>query len=427
MNIQKIHISKLNPAEYNPRIELKPGDSEYEKLKRSIKEFGYVEPVIWNETTSNVVGGHQRLTVLKDLGNTEIDCVVVKLDSQREKALNIALNKIQGDWDNDKLSTLLTELDEQDFDITLTGFEASEMDELLDSFYSREAIQDDYDTEEKEQEVKAQGTKIKAGTIYQLGEHRVMCGDILNPQDLAKLMIGKKAQMAFTSPPNIGAKDYESNGIDKWKENLSKGINNLSKHTQVVCFSLLDLYQTGTQFIEPTQAYTMEMFAESGLRPIWVRVWKKANKNFGVSGYHLASNKPIPQYEYVSAVASGKVDEYNDQEFTWLSAFAGHSYKFAKRLNKEERKKWGYSGVWDMQASNSGYPVELPWRCIKMHSDKGDIVLEPYGTNGTTLIACEQLDRHCYLIENDPNKVEVIIDRWEEFTGQKAVIIKEKR
>ena len=98
MNIQKISVDKLNPAKYNPRKDLKPGDKEYEKLKRSIEEFGYVEPVIWNQKTGNVVGGHQRLKVLLDLGQTEIDCVVVDLDPQREKALNLALNKIQGEY-----------------------------------------------------------------------------------------------------------------------------------------------------------------------------------------------------------------------------------------------------------------------------------------------------------------------------------------
>ncbi|AST58374.1 DNA (Cytosine-5-)-methyltransferase [Thermoanaerobacterium thermosaccharolyticum] len=124
MNIQKISVEKLNPAEYNPRMDLKPGDKEYEKLKRSIEEFGYVEPVIWNQKTGNVVGGHQRLKVLLDLGQTEIDCVVVDLDLQREKALNLALNKIQGEWDENKLAELMAELDAGAFDVSLTGFDA---------------------------------------------------------------------------------------------------------------------------------------------------------------------------------------------------------------------------------------------------------------------------------------------------------------
>ena len=99
MQIEKISISKLNPAKYNPRKDLKPGDAEYEKLKRSIEEFGYIEPIIWNKKTGNVVGGHQRLKILKSMGCTEVECVVLDLDSNKEKALNVALNKIGGEFD----------------------------------------------------------------------------------------------------------------------------------------------------------------------------------------------------------------------------------------------------------------------------------------------------------------------------------------
>lgn len=99
MEIEKKRVEELKAAEYNPRKDLKPGDAEYEKLKRSIKEFGYVEPIIWNKRTGVVVGGHQRLKVMKDLGYEEVDCVVVDLDEKQEKALNVALNKISGAWD----------------------------------------------------------------------------------------------------------------------------------------------------------------------------------------------------------------------------------------------------------------------------------------------------------------------------------------
>ena len=147
MTIEKIPAARLNPAAYNPRKDLKPGDREYEKLKRSIAEFGYVEPVIWNRRTGNVVGGHQRLKVLVDMGQTEIDCVVVDLDLRREKALNVALNKIQGDWDEEKLASLMAEFDATDFDVSLTGFEASEVDALLNRFYSHEAQEDEFDAD----------------------------------------------------------------------------------------------------------------------------------------------------------------------------------------------------------------------------------------------------------------------------------------
>lgn len=131
MEIQKVDINKLFPADYNPRKDLQPGDEEYEKLRRSIQEFGYVDSVIWNKTTGRVVGGHQRLKVLKDLGYTEIDVSVVELDEQREKALNITLNKVQGAWDDKKLKDLLQDLDTGEFDVTLTGFSDDELEKML--------------------------------------------------------------------------------------------------------------------------------------------------------------------------------------------------------------------------------------------------------------------------------------------------------
>ena len=118
MNIEKKNVKELLPADYNPRKDLKPGDPEYEKLKRSIEQFGYVEPVIWNKATGRVVGGHQRLKVLIDMGISEVECVVVELDEEKEKALNIALNKISGDWDKDKLALLIADLQGADFDVS---------------------------------------------------------------------------------------------------------------------------------------------------------------------------------------------------------------------------------------------------------------------------------------------------------------------
>jgi len=119
MIIELKKTADLIPAEYNPRKALKAGDAEYEKLKRSLEQFGYVEPVIWNKTTGKVVGGHQRLTVLMDMGITEAECVVVELSEEKEKALNIALNKISGEWDKDKLALLLGDLQASDFDVSL--------------------------------------------------------------------------------------------------------------------------------------------------------------------------------------------------------------------------------------------------------------------------------------------------------------------
>lgn len=134
MEIRKIPIEELAPALYNPRLELQPGNPAYEKLKRSIETFGYVEPIIFNEQTGRVVGGHQRLNVLRDLGETMADCVVVDLCEADEKALNVALNKISGEWDMPKLKDLLEDIDNGAYDITLTGFDMDEIEKLMTQF-----------------------------------------------------------------------------------------------------------------------------------------------------------------------------------------------------------------------------------------------------------------------------------------------------
>jgi len=133
MNIKTVALTEINPAAYNPRKDLQPGDAEYEKLKRSIQEFDVVEPLVWNERTGNLVGGHQRLKVLKELGFAEVEVSVVDMDDAREKALNIALNKISGEWDFPALKDLLEELDGM-IDLELTGFDIDEIESLTDKF-----------------------------------------------------------------------------------------------------------------------------------------------------------------------------------------------------------------------------------------------------------------------------------------------------
>ena len=180
----------LLPAEYNPRKDLKPGDAEYEKLKRSVEQFGYVEPVIWNRTTGRVVGGHQRLKVLIDMGYTEVDCVVVELDEEKEKALNIALNKISGEWDKVKLALLITDLQGADFDVSLTGFESAEIDALFkDTLYDK-IKEDDFNVSaELEKPVFS-----KCGDVWTLGRHRLVCGDSTKTNTFDLLMCGKKSK-----------------------------------------------------------------------------------------------------------------------------------------------------------------------------------------------------------------------------------------
>lgn len=134
MDLQRLPLAALQPAPYNPRITLRPGDAAFEKLKRSLEEFDLVQPIVWNCRTGHVVGGHQRLEVLKQAGRTEVDCVVVDLPLEREKALNITLNNVSvaSEWDPDKLLSVLEDLhDLPDFDSTLTGFDEQQLQDLL--------------------------------------------------------------------------------------------------------------------------------------------------------------------------------------------------------------------------------------------------------------------------------------------------------
>lgn len=428
MVIEKIKAALLNPAEYNPRKDLRPGDKAYEKLKRSLEEFGYVEPVVWNKTSGNVVGGHQRLKVMLDLGYTEIDCVVVELDPQREKALNLALNKIQGDWDDTKLAELMADLDAGAFDVSLTGFDAEEVDALLNRFYAKEAVQDEFDIDKEREAVEKNGPVTQPGDIWLLGNHRLLCGDPIQPTDFEKLMEGARGQLAVSSPPVDMEQEYRKEGLDPWRQRMGAAIHNVTQNAEIACWVLHDLYATGSQFVEPTGLFSMQMFGDAGYRPLWIRVWKKQGPLPGTGGQHLSSNKPQANFEYVSAFAGPESlqPEYNDQEYMWLSAFAGHSYRFVRRLTKDERKRWGYAGVWEIAPvrASKNYPamvpVELPWRCIKMHSDRDAVVLDPFAGAGTVLIAAEQTERRCYAMESAPINCDLIVKRWEDFTGEKA-------
>lgn len=165
-------------------------------MKRSIEQFGYVEPVIWNATTSRVVGGHQRLKVLIDMGITEVECVIVEMDEDKEKALNVALNKISGEWDNDKLALLIADLQGADFDVSLTGFDPEELEDLFQEDTKKGVQDDDFNVDAE----LAKPTFSKAGDLWLLGDHRLVCGDSTKPETYELLMNGKQANLVITDP-----------------------------------------------------------------------------------------------------------------------------------------------------------------------------------------------------------------------------------
>lgn len=235
MRIERIAVSCLNPAAYNPRVDLRPGDAEYEKLKRSVDEFGLVEPVVWNRRTGNVVGGHQRLKVLIARGDKHADVSVVDLGLEREKALNLALNRISGGWDERKLAELLSELLETpDFDVSLTGFDPPEVEGLLTDVLGQaggvgmNGEPELFDAHAAMLEAdQAKGPAVtQPGELLVLGEHRLWCGDCTDAAGVRRLMSGERAALFATDPPYLvnydGTNHFTSNQSKKGGQRNSR-------------------------------------------------------------------------------------------------------------------------------------------------------------------------------------------------------------
>ena len=385
MVFEKIHISELKAAEYNPRKDLKPGDPEFEKLKRSLEQFGYVEPVIWNKTTGNVVGGHQRLKVLQTLGHTEIDCVVVEMDSEKEKALNIALNKISGDWDKDKLALLITDLQASDFDVSLTGFDPAEIDDLFKD--GTETKDDNFDVEG---ELEKPCISAK-GDIWHLGRHGLICGDSTQPETYDNLLCGKKVNLIITDPPyNV---NYEGSAGKIKNDNLS---DDAFFNFLYDAFTLMQAYLAEDGSIYVFHADTeglnfRKAFKEAGFYLSGTCIWKKQSLVLGRSPYQWQHEPVLFGWK-----KNGKHQWYSDRKQTTIWEF-------------DKPKKNGDHPTMK--------PIPLLAYPIMNSSLTNSIVLDPFGGSGSTLIACEQTDRECYTIELDEKFCDVIVKRYIEQVG----------
>lgn len=387
MLIEKIQAGQLLPAGYNPRKDLKPGDAEYEKLRRSIEEFGYVEPVIWNKQTGHVVGGHQRLKVMLQLGETEIDCVVVEMDEQKEKALNIALNKVSGSWDDDKLASLITDLTDSAFDISLTGFDAAEIDALFKDALKDGIKEDDFDVDAELQKPAVS----KPGDLWLLGRHRLVCGDSTKAETYAVLMDGKQANLIVTDPPyNV---NYEGTAGRIQNDNMS---DDAFYHFLLDAFTNIEksLTQDGSIYVFHADTEGLNFrkaFVDAGFYLSGTCIWKKQSLVLGRSPYQW-------QHEPVL--------------FGWK--------KKGKHLWYSDRKQ---STIWEYSRprSNAEHPTMKPIALVSypiLNSSMSNcIVLDPFGGSGSTLIACEQTNRICHMIEIAEKFCDVIVNRFIEQVG----------
>lgn len=397
MNIQTIPAGKLKAAAYNPRKDLKPGDPEYEKLRCSIEEFGYVEPVIWNQRTGNIVGGHQRFKVLAALGHTEIDCVVLDIDEQREKALNVALNKIGGEFDIPLLTDLLRDLGDSGFDVSLTGFDAAEMDELFSDKPAGKVKEDGFDADKAVAEIDTPVTQ--RGDIWLLGRHRLMCGDSTDATDVHRLMDGARARCVFTDPPwNV---DYGADAKHpSWK---ARQILNDKMSTERFGAFLLAAFRAMAGVSEPgCMAYVVMSAQEWGnLMPVMRE-----------AGYHWSSTIIWAK----DTLVLSRKDYHTQYEPIWYGWLEGAGK--AKRLHPLRDRK--QSDLWQIPRPKSSAehptmkPVALVAKALMNSSRAGDVVLDLFGGSGTTLIAAGQTDRFCRMMELDPKYCDVIVKRYDQ-------------
>ena len=387
MIFEKKNTADLLPADYNPRKDLKPGDAEYEKLKRSIEQFGYVEPVIWNKTTGRVVGGHQRLKVLMDMGMTEVDCVVVEMDEDKEKALNIALNKISDDWDKDKLALLIADLQGTDFDVSLTGFEPAEIDDLFKDTLKDGVKDDDFDVGAE----LAQPTMSKPGDIWTLGRHRLICGDSTKAETYDLLMGSTKANLVITDPPyNV---NYEGSAGKIKNDNMAdEAFYNFlldaytQMHSAMADDASIYVFHADTEGLNFRRA-----FADAGFYLSGCCIWKKQSLVLGRSPY---------QWQHEPCLYGWK----KNGKHQWYTG-------------RKETTIWEF----DKPKKNGDHPTMKPIPLlvypIMNSSMSNSVVLDPFGGSGSTLIACEQTDRICYTVELDEKFCDVIVKRYIEQAG----------
>lgn len=392
MEWKTLPVDVLRPAAYNPRKKLKAGDKEYEKIKNSILEFGYVEPIIVNYDMT-VIGGHQRLTVLKDLGYTEVQCVVVHIeDEHKVKALNIALNKITGAWNEQLLADLLVDLQSVDFNTDLTGFEAPEIEQLFSKVHNKDIKEDDFGVEE---ELKNPPISRK-GDIWLLGRHRVICGDSTLPETYTKLMEGRRANLVLTDPPyNVNVEEtagkIQNDNMpdeDFYKFLFAAFVNMEQNMENDASIYVFHADSKGLIF--------RQAFHDAGFYLSGCCIWKKNALVLGRSPYQWQHEPCLFGWK-----VGGKHQWYSDRKQTTI---------------------WEYDRPKSSKDHPTMKPVALMAYPIQNSCMSNCIVLDPFLGSGSTLIACEETGRICYGVELDEKFCDVIVKRYLEKASSAAQV-----
>jgi DNA modification methylase len=361
-----------------------------------MEEFGYVDPIIWNERTGNIVGGHQRFKILKQMGYEEIDCVVINLDEQREKALNIALNKIQGEFDIPKLAEVLKDLEANGINFEITGFERPEVDKLYQQVMrtTGKIVEDDFDAEKEAEQIAEPITKN--GDIWLLGNHRLMCGDSTDLGAVAVLTDGRKMQMVFTDPPwNV---DYGGASHPSWKQ---RSIMNDKMSEEDFYKFLFSAFKAMASVSEPGAMTYVVMSAQE---------WGSVMTAMKEAGYHWSSSIIWAKDRLVLS----RKDYHTQYEPIWYGWLDGEK-RLCPLQDRNQSDLWQFERPSKSTEHPTMKPIALAAKAVSNSSRTGDAVLDLFGGSGTTLLACEQCGRVNYSMELDPKYCDVIVTRYMKF------------
>lgn len=381
MKVEELALSDITPYEKNPR----KNDEAVKYVAESIKQFGFKVPIVIDKNNV-IVCGHTRYKAAKKLKLKKVPCVMADdLTDEQIKAYRLADNKTGefAEWDLDILNLELEDLNFTDIDMSDFGFDLDfEKDDTLG-----EVVEDDFEEELPEE------PKSKLGDIYQLGNHRLMCGDSTSIDNINKLMNGEKADMVFTDPP------YGNGNSGKYGRG-KLGVRTILNDENLDCFNkFISILPTDKiiYFLQwRTLAESLETIKNKQLKINTVGVWDK--KNAGLNGAGGISE----QWEAIIFAGNLKYKK-----------FGGNVFSIARENHKRE---------------NSPHPHQKPIKLLAEifnFIEGSAVILDPFGGSGSTLIACEQLNIICYMMELDPKYVDVIISRWEQFTGEKAIKINE--
>ncbi len=432
LKIVQVPISELRHSEYNPR---KWSEESFSNLTESINKFGVVDPAIVNCAPNRkniIIGANMRIEAAKQLGYKEIPVIYVNIpDIEREKELNIRLNKNTGEFDFD----LLADFDEKF--LANIGFSSEELDEIFE-------IEDDpekFDLEKELKKLKIDKIEIKSGDIYDLAGSRLMCGDSTIEADVLKLMAGEKAGMCFTDPPYI--LDY-LHGKKKKKSTEGFGLKRDRKYlgTDSLPENFTDLWMANIAKIQRPDFSIIIFENPKNLRTIWntlEKYWKYRNTITWhlpnrVSGF-AAKYKFFNKQDIALVGTGGNItlniepeedellqNEYENAIFATSGKPHWESYEKGKKICPTDFIEFKAA---DEKSSGQGIifgtkPIEILIPYIKVLTKRDDLIVEPFGGSGSTLIAATKMKRRCFLMEKSPVYAEVIKNRWEKLTGLKA-------